>query len=174
MIWNNFLRQEIISFDRKIFSLTWNHFLWQELISFDKKSFPLTGNHIHWQESISIDRKAFLILLDMKHFIWQEIISFQREIIPLTRNHILQQEIISLNFFCLYISWERRDSCQVFRLSSRISWEPGSQVPREYPTLGGSIEWLLSREEQQVHGSFLLQETEWASGHDSKCQCWDL
>ena len=30
---------------------------------------------------------------------------------------------------------KKRDSYKIFRLSMKISWEPGSQVPRHYPTL---------------------------------------
>ena len=30
---------------------------------------------------------------------------------------------------------KKRDSYEIFRLSMKISWEPGSQVPCHYPTL---------------------------------------
>ena len=39
---------------------------------------------------------------------------------------------------CIHISTylvKKRDPYKIFRLSLKILWEPGSQVPRHYPTL---------------------------------------
>ena len=55
-------------------------------------------------------RKSFY--LPGNNLISQEIISFHRKTFPFIGSHFLSQEII------------------------RISWEPGSQVPQENPTLG--------------------------------------
>ena len=49
---NNFLSKEVISFDRKSYTLTW-------IISFGRKSFPLTGNHFLLQEMFSFDVISF-------------------------------------------------------------------------------------------------------------------
>ena len=37
----------------------------------------------------------------------------------------------------------KQDPYKLFRLSLKILWEPGSQVPRHYPTLGTAIITIL-------------------------------
>ena len=95
----NFIKQQVILFNKELYSFTGNHFLLQEIISFYRKSFPYTGNH----------------------FLLQEIISFYRKSFSFTGNHFLSQR--------------KQDVQQMFRLSHRILWEPGSQVPRKNPAL---------------------------------------
>jgi hypothetical protein len=76
-------------------------------------------------------------IFTLTHFLWQKNIYFDRnsfswEIAPLKRYNFLQQEIIS--FACIYHE-KGVNSAKYFAWGPRISWEPGSQVPREYPTL---------------------------------------
>ena len=156
---NHFLWQDLLSFDKKSFPLTENDFLWKELISFDRKSIPLK-NHFLWQKMISFDRNLFS--LTGNNFLWQKIISFDKKpfimtetnslgheiihlkgnnfsskgIFSLTGNHFLQQEIFPLHSFACIIYYEKGVTpAKYFAWGPRISWEPGSQVPREYPTL---------------------------------------
>ena len=94
-----------------------NRFLLQEINSFDWKSFPLTGNHFRWQEAIFFDKKPFIL---------KETHSPGHDTVHSGKFSLLQ-EISSLHLFRLYISGERWDSCQVFRLRSKY-FPPGWAV----------------------------------------------
>ena len=93
--------------------------------------FPLTWSHFPWQESIHFDRN-----------------SFSWEIAPLKRYNFLQQDIIS--FACIYHEIGVTHA-KYFAWGPRISWEPGSQVPREYPTLNGG-KWRVKPAQIQEKG----------------------
>ena len=43
--------------------------------------------------------------------------------------------VTSFDFIFLDVSLQKCNFYQIFRLRSKISWEPGSQVPRHHPTL---------------------------------------
>ena len=78
------------------------------------------------------------ILVTRNHFLSQEIISCHKKSFLVTKNHFLSQEIISCEFTSFGWTYQfatTRESNQIIRLSLYISWEPGSQVPREIAAL---------------------------------------
>ena len=65
--------------------------------------------------------------------------------LPVTRKYFLQIVCDGKNFFIrqeiqkyleVKLATKQRELQQKFRVSLKISWEPGSLVPLEYPTLG--------------------------------------
>ena len=64
--------------------------------------------------------------------------------LPVTRKYFLQIVCDGKNFFIrqeiqkyleVKLATKQRELQQKFRVSLKISWEPGSLVPLEYPTL---------------------------------------
>ena len=81
-----------------------------------------------------------------------------------------------LNYIHIYrYFFKKRDSYQIFRLSMKISWTPGSQVPRHYPTLVKTMRILiLSRQSRSViHCLWNECSTCWGKFLDEKWSLWD-
>ena len=122
--------------------LTFNIFLYYYLVRWNV-------NYLLPPECISLNRHLFIE--EEKYFLWHDIISFERkpfiftechslghDTVHLTGNNFISQEIIQLNLIRLYISWERRDCCQVFRL--RLKDFVGNRFPGTIPPWWGY--WL--------------------------------
>ena len=91
----------------------------------DKKSIIVTKNHFLTQEIKSCHKKS--ILTTRNPFLSQEINSCQKKPV-LVKSHPL------VKLFYQYPT--TREAYQKIRLNVNISWEPGSQVPREFAALG--------------------------------------
>ena len=131
---------------------TGNFFLWQEISSCDnsicgKKFLLVARNFFLWQEILPVARHLFFRKISDCDiiFAWKSCYSSQKKVLPLTQENVflLQKSIGLAGTFC--IIWQEIPSCQVcdkmrkflptFRVSLKISWEPGSLAPGEYPTL---------------------------------------
>ena len=98
---------------------------------------------------IVIDSKTSwkkLILVSRNRLLSQEVNSWHKKLILVTRNSFLPQEINSCHKKTVLVNSHplvklfyqfatTRESYQKIRLSFYISWEPGSQVPRENAAL---------------------------------------
>ena len=104
------------SWDRKFPTLARNFFLWQEFFSCYNKFLPLTRN--------------FFLL--QKIFLWPEISYCGKKFLTVARNFFLWQNISCWGKYMFVIT---REFLPTFRVSLKISWEPGSLAPGEYPTL---------------------------------------
>ena len=77
----------------------------------------------------------------MQIFLLKESNSGHNKYILVTEYQFLPQEINSSQKNLLFLvklalsTWGRRESYQNFCLILHISWEPGSQIPREYAAL---------------------------------------
>ena len=118
---NFFLWQEISSCNKKFLDII-EIFLWQQ-ISYCKKFLTVARNFFLWQDISSWGKCLFVIILlhqkitsfCKKAFVWQELVaSFCSKHFPVTKT---------------------REFLETFRASLKISWEPGSLAPGEYPTL---------------------------------------
>jgi len=123
-----------------------NFFLWQK-ISFCSKKFLPVARHLLFRK---ISDCGMI-------FAWKSCYSSERKILPMTQEKffLLQKSIGLAGTFC--IIWQEVPSCQVcdkmhkflptFRVSVsiKISWEPGSLAPGEYPTLIISIIKIILR-----------------------------
>ena len=121
-----------------------NWFLWQEINYSHKRSILLTRNQFLQREINFYNKK--LILVTRNQFLLQEINSCHKKSILVTRNQFLSQEINSCHKKSFLVSSHpsvklfyhfptTRGSYKKIRLSLYISWEPGSQVPREFAAL---------------------------------------
>ena len=158
---NFFLWQEIFSCDKKYSFLHGKNILWHDVFfstPVTGNKFPVTWNILLFTGKISFVKNIILLLSQevffLSHFALSQEIFFllDKEIIfscdtrcifPVTRTIFLVWENSSLlslgRFRCITFS---RQMCgiynQNFLWDLKISWEPGSQVPRDYPTLGHS------------------------------------
>ena len=90
-------------------------FLWQEFFSCDKNFFPVASNFL-WQEISSFYKKS----------------SCGQKFLSVARNFLLWQNISCWGKYMFLLT---RELLPTFRVSLKISWEPGSLAPGEYPTL---------------------------------------
>ena len=66
-------------------------------------------------------------------------------------NCLFDPFLLNYIHICTYFV-KKRDSYQIFRLSMKILWEPGSQVPRHYPTLAATeAQFVTAKAYSAVH-----------------------
>ena len=96
-----------------------------------KKSILVSRNQLLSQEINYCHKKS--ILDTRNQVLSQEINSYHKKSIFFTRNQFLWTHILWLKLFYQFAT--TRESYQKIRLSLYISWEPGSQVPKEFAAL---------------------------------------
>ena len=98
------------------------------LVSLRNYIFPVT------QDVLPVTRFVPPLALDIHSMCINSIFFVTRTIFLVTENNFLMK--FGLSFRCITFSWQMRGIYnQNFVWDLKISWEPGSQVPRDYPIL---------------------------------------
>ena len=122
------------SSDRNFHLVTVNLFLWRQIYSCecDGKFIPITGIVFLWWEIFSCGRK-FLPAIQ-NSLLWHKIPYFDRKFL------LVSMFFVWLLFSsCFHFTWTQLNFLrQNVVILAKILCEPGSQVPRENPTLGAS------------------------------------
>ena len=96
--------------------------------------FPVAGNKFLWQE-IHFPWKEINFPWHEINFLWQEINCYVTRMVFLVRENSFLMNFWS-SFRCITFSWQM---CGIYNQNfvwdHKISWEPGSHVPPDSPTL---------------------------------------
>ena len=132
-----------------------NFFLWQEISSCGKKFLTVARNFLLWQDIFSLEN------IRLWHYFCMKIISlfpkesssfflWHKKMSSYYRNALVWQELFASfgrKYLRVKFMTKTRKFLPTFRVSLKISWEPGSLAPGEYPTLYMAYisvgEWLL-------------------------------
>ena len=131
-----YLWQENSSCHKKFLPMTRHFFLWREISSCNKK-------FLLWQEISALDLEYRLLSVTRNFFLGQLITCSANMFLPLTRkyfrhivcdrkNSFIWQEI--RKYLEVKFMQKQREFLQKFRVSLKISWEPGSLAPGNIPT----------------------------------------
>ena len=88
-------------------------------------------------QEISYFGKKFLPVTRI-FFLWQEISSCDKKFLPFPKNLLVARNFLlwhNISCWGKYMFVITREFLPTFRVSLKISWEPGSLAPGEYPTL---------------------------------------